>query len=288
MDCCAGTVWLHQSASVIIRTKNEQAGLPATLDVVFAQCVPPHQVIVIDSGSRDATLAIARRYPVCALTISPREWGYSRALNQAAMHAHGSVLVCLSAHCVPLDRHWLGNLLRHFVDDRVAGVWRPQLRPGRPVPPPGPPSWQHPGDYTYPTRTWGLSNTNAAVRRLLWEEIPFDESMPAAEDKAWGRAVLERGYCIVHDPAAAAWHAYHSPIPAFRRQRAVNEGLARLFPDERRDLGGQFDVAGRAVVRTMRPHAAVRDPQLFWADVRRAPASVAAIVGGMVARKASR
>jgi glycosyltransferase involved in cell wall biosynthesis len=287
MGFVCGDGWL-QSASVIIRTKNEQHGIAATLDAVFSQCLPPRQVIVIDSGSRDATLAIARRYPVCALTISPRDWGYSRALNQAAAHACGSVLVCLSAHCVPLDRHWLGNLLRHFADERVAGVWGPQLRPGRPVPPVGEPIWQHPGEYTYETRTWGLSNANAAVRRSLWEQVPFDESMPAAEDKAWGRAVLEREYCIVHEPAAAVWHAYHSPIPAFRRQRAVNEGLARLFPDEQRDVRGQFDVAGRAVMRTVRRNLDARDPRQAWADVKRAPTSVAAIVGGMLAPKAKR
>jgi rhamnosyltransferase len=106
---------VHHRASVIIRTKDEQAGLGATLEAVLGQHHRPHQVIVIDSGSRDRTLEIAYRYPVCTLSIPPREWGYSRALNRAAAHAHGDVLVCLSAHCVPVDDRWLGNLLRHSV-----------------------------------------------------------------------------------------------------------------------------------------------------------------------------
>jgi glycosyltransferase involved in cell wall biosynthesis len=278
---------VHHRASVIIRTKNEQAGLGATLEAVLGQNHRPHQVLVIDSGSRDRTLEIARRYPVCTLSIPPAEWGYSRALNRAAAHAHGEVLVCLSAHCLPVDERWLGNLLRHFDDDRVAGVWGPQLRPGRGVPPVGPPIRQWPGDYGYSQRAWGLSNANSALRRCLWEEFPFDESLPAAEDKAWGRTALERGACIVHDPDAPVWHEYHSLTAAFRRQRAVNEGLALMFPEQGPNLRAQFANAGRAAVRTVRRHASTRDPAVLWTDVRRTPSSVAAIVGGMMARRPS-
>lgn len=279
---------MGRRASVIIRTKNEQAGLGATLEAVFRQRQCPFEVLVIDSGSRDRTLEIARAYPVRTLSIAAEEWGYARALNVAASHARGEILVCLSAHCVPVHDRWLGNLVRHFDDERVSGVWGPQLRPGRPVPESGEAIWQSRGEYNYSTRAWGLSNANSAIRRCLWELLPFDESLPAAEDKAWGRAALERGGCIVHDPDAPVWHAYHSPRAAYRRQRAVNEGLALMFPQRGRNLPAQFANAGRAAIRTLRRHASTRDPSVLWADIKRMPSSVAAIVGGMMARSSSR
>src|SRR5207253_6023626 len=99
----------------------------------------------------------------------------------------------------------------------------------------------------------------------------FDESLPAAEDKAWGRSMLDAGACIVHEPAAAVWHARHTPLAAYRRQRAVNEGLALMFPGRGRDLQSQFANVGRAGLRTIRRHAASRDARALWADVKRMP-----------------
>jgi rhamnosyltransferase len=267
-------------ASVLIRTKDEAHALGATLEAVLAQDTAPHEVLVIDSGSTDGTLAVAGRYDVTLLTISPRDWGYARALNQCAAAATGDVLVCLSAHCIPVDHHWLGNLVRHFADPCVTGVWGPQLRPGRPLPPAGPVSMQERGSYTFATRTWGMSNANAAVRRSTWERFPFDESMPAAEDKAWAMLAMERGERIVHDPAAAVWHERHSVLNAYRRQRAVMSGFARMFPEMDVGLRAQLPTVARAGWRLVRYHASARDPRALAADLRRLPTTTAAILGG--------
>lgn len=267
-------------ASIIIRTKNEERALGATLDAVLAQRVPPHEVLVIDSGSTDGTLAVAGRYPVRILTIPRHEWGYARALNRAASEATGDILVCLSAHCAPVDTDWLGNLVRHFENPRVAGVWGKQVSPGRPLPDPEPAVCQEPGTYGVENRTWGLSNANSAVRRSLWELLPFDESMPATEDKAWGRAMMDRGFTMVHEPAAAVWHERHSVIHAYRRQRAVTKGFAIMFPEMERRVAPQLAATAKAVWRAVRRHAVNREPSAVWRDLRRAPASIAAVLAG--------
>lgn len=269
------------TASVIIRTKNEERGLGPTLDGVFRQRTAVHEVLVIDSGSTDGTLAVAARYPVRLLTIRPEEWSYSRALNRAAAEATGEVLVCLSAHCPPVDERWLEHLLRHFGDETVAGVWGPGLRPGRPVPEPQPPMRQEPGTYTAANRWWGLANANAAVRRSLWKELPFDESMPAAEDKAWGRAAMERGFSIVYEPRAAVWHERHTLLAAYRRNQAVAAGFALMFPELRRAPVEFLAVVSRAALRTARFHARNRDWSVLWYDLRRVPTALAAIVGSL-------
>jgi rhamnosyltransferase len=270
-----------KTASILIRTKNEAHSLSATLDAVFDQDLPPHEVFVIDSGSRDTTLEIAARYPVRIKEIPQREWSYSKALNIGASEATGEFIVCLSAHCPPIRRDWLSNLTRHFDDPRVAAVWGPNLSPGRHVPSYGPPVRQEPGTYNVQTRMFGLVNSNSALRRALWVEFPFDETLPATEDKKWGMEAMARGYCIVHDPEAAVWHRRHPTINSLRRNRAVMAGYARLFP-ELASEGNPVWIVMRGTWRKIMWHARTRDIAKLWLDLRSAPSTVAAIVGNFL------
>ena len=270
------------TTSILIRTKNEQAMLGETLKGVFAQVMAPTQVIVIDSGSTDRTLEIAAQYPVRILELPPAHWGYSRALNLAASHATGEILVCLSAHCPPVHDLWLANLCRHFADPSVAAVWGPGLRPGRQVPAVEAPLRQEPGTYSVETRTWGLSNPNSALRRSLWRQFPFDENMPAAEDKAWGKEAMDRGYAIVYEPDAAVWHAPHPPLAAFRRNRAVMAGFKVMFPELEVPAAGSLAQIGRGLRNTLRRQREDPSAASLWRDMRHLPAILTGLVGSYV------
>jgi rhamnosyltransferase len=275
-------------ASILIRTLNEEAALAATLQTVFAQSVAPHEVFVIDSGSADATLEIAARYPVRIVEIPPEEWSYPRALNRGAERATGEILVCLSAHAVPSGTEWLSNLLRHFDDPRVAAVWGPSLRLNRSTPLPAGPLRQEHGSYTVETRTWGLSNSNSALRRSLWELCPFDERLPGAEDKAWGREMMARGYCIVFDPAAATTHARHTAKNAYRRNRAAMEGFLLMFPELQRPAAGSWSRVARAALRIVRRYAARPYPWHLWRDIKQGVSTLASVVGGYAGSRRAR
>jgi rhamnosyltransferase len=274
-----------RTASIIIRAKNEEKGLATTLEGVFSQSIPPHEVILVDSGSIDGTLEIAQRFPVRILHLPPEQWGYARALNVGAAAATGDILVCLSAHCPPVSRHWLANLIRHFGNPTVAAAWGPGIRPGRPLPPPEPPARQEPGSYDVHNRLWGLSNGNSALRRSLWHEFQFDESLPAAEDKAWGREAMARGYCVVHDPAAAVWHERHRVSDAYRRHRAINEGFAMMFPEVPLPRSAVLTNVLKAGWHWLGRHASSRDSRAFVHDLRRAPSTIAAVIGSLTARR---
>lgn len=267
------------SLSILIRTKNEARTIEATLDRVFAQTVLPDEVFVIDSGSRDGTLRLAEGYPVRILQIPQREWSYSRALNVGAEAASGDFIVCLSAHCLPRDGQWLERLLSHFDDPQVAASWGPSYRPGRVPPFPGPPVRQEPGRYKLETRTFGLENSNSMLRRSLWEQFPFDESLPATEDKAWGIEAMNRGYCLVFDRGAFVWHENHSAFNSFRRNRAVLAGFRMLFPE----LGSTGPQAATHLVsragRKLVHHARTRDLRKLVADIKGAPSIVAGVLG---------
>jgi rSAM/selenodomain-associated transferase 2 len=79
--------------SVIIPVLNEEDCLPATLRHLHE--VRPHEVIVVDGGSTDATCQIAERY--ANLLHGPR--GRAAQMNHGAANATGAALLFLHADC---------------------------------------------------------------------------------------------------------------------------------------------------------------------------------------------
>jgi rhamnosyltransferase len=273
-----------RSASVLIRTKNEERSLGATLEAVFSQSVPAHEVFIIDSGSRDRTLEIAARFPVRIIRVSPNGWSYPRALNVGATEATGEFLVCLSAHCPPVHEDWLANLMRHFDDESVAAVWGPSIRRGSTLPAASRPARQEPGTYSFETRGWGMNNCNSALRRSLWLEFPFDEALPATEDKAWGMEAMSRGYSLIYDPTAAVWHERHRATNSFRRAKAVMAGYRLLFPEAQHSMSEELRKVARIINRELVAAARSRD----WRKVARSPKKLVSVAMALLGKSLSR
>jgi rhamnosyltransferase len=225
--------------SIVLRTKNEGKLLRKTLDLIGEQdYLPPPELIIIDSGSTDDTLAIASRQDgLRVLKLPANEFTYGRALNTGIRASGGEVIVALSAHAFPCGKHWLERLVSHFDDPKVAGVYGRQL--------PHEDAWpsvkrdylefygqqlriqsdaDNPNDYRF-------SNSASAIRRSLWERHPFDEGLPYCEDREWARSMLMRGYKILYEPSAAVYHSHNeSPLVVYRRCR--QEMLARKLLHE--------------------------------------------------------
>lgn len=83
--------------SVIIPTFNEQRALPATLSSVFAQS-GDYEVIIVDGGSMDKTLAIASADARIRLAHAPK--GRASQMNTGAGIAAGEWLLFLHADTV--------------------------------------------------------------------------------------------------------------------------------------------------------------------------------------------
>jgi len=83
--------------SVIIPTLDEELALGPTLGAV-ARAGVPAEVIVVDGGSRDATVAVARDWGACVLRA---ERGRGRQLRAGARAARGDVLWFVHADARP-------------------------------------------------------------------------------------------------------------------------------------------------------------------------------------------
>lgn len=234
-----GAAAARRRVSIILRTWNEARHLPAALAAIQAQQYAGEvERIVIDSGSTDDTLAVARRWGGEVILTLPRaEFSFGRALNRAAQAASGEILVSLSAHARPADTHWLERLLAPFAEPRVGAAYGRQL----PQPDAWPPvvvDYQRCyGDialmHTSPESVF-LSNANAALRTSLWLQMPFDETLPACEDQDWAHRVVALGHWIAYEPQAAVYHSHNeSPWQVYRRRAREERGWRRLYPARR-------------------------------------------------------
>ena len=93
--------------SIVVRTYNEAKHLPALLEAIGAQTVPHAiETIVVDSGSDDGTLDIARNHDCRVVHIAKNDFTFGKSLNVGCEAARGDVLVFVSGHCVPTDETW--------------------------------------------------------------------------------------------------------------------------------------------------------------------------------------
>jgi rhamnosyltransferase len=195
--------------SIIIRTKNEAASLGKVLEAIAGQAVDfDVEVVVVDSGSSDSTVAVARQHGCKVVEIPPEEFSWGRALNIGIRAGKGDILVNLSAHCDPVGNGWLSTLTRRLHAPTVAGVYGRQLpRRGQD------PMEEVELDMWFPAEesqlsSPGFSNANSAIRRDVWEQYPFNEDLLSCEDGEWALRVRRAGYRIEYEPAGAVYHSH--------------------------------------------------------------------------------
>ncbi len=212
--------------SIVIRTKNEAEFIGVTLRKVDEQEFTGNfEIIIVDSGSTDSTLDIVKRYDVRLIEIPEKEFSYGRALNIGAYYAAGNYIVNLSAHALPRDKEWLTNLINPFVDLRVAGVYGRQLSVGRLNPFEallnelffGENKIEFNSRRDIKFRKLHFTNSNAAIRKNVWEKFKFNERVPYGEDIFWPREVIDASFSIVYSPDAIVYHTHKVSISSVYR-----------------------------------------------------------------------
>lgn len=224
---------MEPSASIIIRCYNEREHIGKLLYGIFQQTRDDFEVILVDSGSTDGTLEVARQYPIeDIIYIAPEEFSFGRALNMGCEAASGEYCVFASAHTYPRRRDWLSEMLEKFDEDIaiVYGKQRgndvtkyPEQRIFR--------QW-FPDGSKQTQRSPFVNNANAAVRRDLWKEFPYDEQLTGLEGIDWAKRVQDAGYEIAYAADATIVHVHdESPREIFNRYRREAIALNRIYPD---------------------------------------------------------
>jgi rhamnosyltransferase len=216
-------------ASVVIRVLDEADSLRRLLGILAAQR-EPHEVIVVDSGSTDGSIDLARSQGATVEEISPFSFG--GALNLGTERALGDVVVSLSAHAFPRDEGWLGRVADVFADPAVACAYGPSHDwAGAPL------VSAVRQDVALAERhpLWGYSNGAGAFRRALWEQRRFRDDLPGSEDREWALWALREGGVCLLDPALAVDHDHSrdSLRDSFARYAREARGDAMFLDLER-------------------------------------------------------
>jgi rhamnosyltransferase len=233
------------SVSLVVRCFNEEAHIGRLLTGAVRQTMRPDEIIVVDSGSTDATLAIASAFDVKVVHIPPDRFSFGGALNLGLGEAQGDVAVFASAHVYPLYETWVERLVEPFADPQVA------LSYGRQVIPPNGSyaegrlmaQWFPPRSSPRQTHPF-CNNANAAIRRDVWLDVPFDEQLTGLEDLDWGKKVLARGHVLAYRADAPIVHVHDERfgqiVNRYRREAIAHK---QIYDEQDLALGKAVQLA---------------------------------------------
>jgi len=98
--------------NVVIPTKDAGEQFRQTLSAISSQRTGHEvEVLVIDSGSDDGTVALAREFGAEVIEIETDEFHHARTRNLGARRADGDVVVFTVQDAVPLNDNWLASLV---------------------------------------------------------------------------------------------------------------------------------------------------------------------------------
>jgi len=276
---------LPVKVSVIIPTLNAGKEWRVVLERIGAQQgVREIEVIAVDSGSTDGTLALCAQHGVKVVRYPDEPFNHGTARNVGADAATGELLVFMSQDAIPVGAKAIAGLARPLhADPQVAAASARQV----------PRSdadlftnWQlwcfHSKVLSYRTdttvsvepsrlatlapserrRVAQIDNVFACVRRDAFVSLRF-RPLAIAEDLDLGLRLLEHGYRIGFIPSVAAVHS-HSRPPAYHMRRSFMETrvLADLLDQPRLDwqtspIGSVEDAVRAAIGLYRRVGAAV-------------------------------
>lgn len=216
-------------ASIIIRCYDEEQHIGRLLSSIMQQTVQNVEIIIVDSGSTNVTLSIRLE-----------EFSFGRSLNLGCQAVSDEFVVIASAHVYPVYNDWLEKLLAPFADPKVALVYGKQC---------GDSSTKY-SEYQifkkwFPEQSVSrqdhpfCNNANAAIRRELWKQLPYNEKLTGIEDLDWAKRAMEKEYYIAYATEAEIVHA-HNEIPLRIYNRCGREGMPhrQSFSEQEFTQGG--------------------------------------------------
>lgn len=189
--------------TVIIPVLNNATGLARCIEAIRRSSTE-FELIVVDNGSTDETLSVARRYTECVLERPGMTIGAMR--NEGAKVAKGAILVFTDSDQEP-SHDWLKLGMDAIASDRSIGLAGARVHA--------------PPESRWVARTWDLQRRfsdragdidwleagNLFARREAFEGVGgFRSDLIASEDVDLSFRVRRAGYRVVCDPRIVNYH----------------------------------------------------------------------------------
>lgn len=220
--------------SIVIRTLNESKYLDEVLQSISLQKID-HEVetIIIDSGSTDSTIEIAKKYNSRITYIKKDDFTFGRSLNMGTNFADGEIIVYLSGHCIPTDRNWLTHLIDPIINNisgyaygRQVGRDTTKFSETRIF------DKYFPKESKIPQTDFFCNNANSAISRNIWSKYKFNEKITGLEDMELSKRYFDDGGSISYVSEASVYHI-HNETWSQTKTRYEREAIAMkdIIPD---------------------------------------------------------
>jgi len=233
------------SVTVVIPTKNAGERFETTLERIRQQTVESVEVVVVDSGSSDGTVALAEALADEVIEIDPDEFHHGRTRNRGARAATGDVVVFTVQDAIPAGDEWLERLVGPIADGDADLTYGNQIAHHGAKPPdrffyqyfyPDEPVTLDRSDTADKAAFYldnvFLSDVNCAVAADVWEEFRFRDSVSMSEDKDFAYRVAAAGNTIRYCPDAAVYHSHDYDLRSLFARR-YRDGKAMCELDAR-------------------------------------------------------
>lgn len=202
--------------SFVIRTKNEGKKLESVLCSILNQNSEYEaEIIIVDSGSTDNTLNIAKKNNCKIITIKPEEFSWGYALNKGISQAQGDIIALISGHCIFENQNCLQNLYMIYKSNpEVSVIYGRQCGDAKEDP------FENCDlNLFYPIENTlkyienniyklTISNACCFFKASVWEKIKFDEILQSCEDTKWAEDVMNSGYKIGYLSSLSVIHSH--------------------------------------------------------------------------------
>ncbi|MCW4047426.1 MAG: glycosyltransferase [Candidatus Bathyarchaeota archaeon] len=215
---------------MIVAALNSEQTIGECLKSIFEIDYPQDllEVIVMDGGSRDATVKIAEKYPakvVSAPLNAPAAYNY-------AMKTITNEVVGFIDADAKVEKEWLSKLVGHLSDPQVAGAsgsietWNVENAWARCI------GYDLKNRYARIGKYVGrVATMNLLLKKSIIEAAGgFDEKLPSQYDTDLGFRISAMGYKIAYEPSAKCYHFNRSTVRAyFRQQLQYGKNTLKLY-----------------------------------------------------------
>jgi len=227
--------------SVLVPSYNSQAYLQECLECALAQTYPSIEIIVVDDGSTDSSLAIARRFESRGVRlISQNNRGQAGALNTAFAASTGDYIQYLDADDV-LDRRKIeiqvAKLQKAEPMTVASGAWarfsckvsEAVFQPER--------IWQDLAPVDWLVESWTGGGMMPAHAWLIPRQVALNAG-PWVESLRWAanldahfftRALLASSRCIFCPEAKSFYRSGHPSMRSWKSRRSLEATLQVLL-----------------------------------------------------------
>jgi len=209
----------YPKVSIIVAAYNSQDTIEECLKSILTLNYPEgfFEVIVMDGGSKDATVKIAEKFAIKLVSI---RLNAPAAYNYAMKIATHEILGFIDADA-KVEPEWLNKLVPHLSEPNVAGVsgsietWNAENPWARSI------GYELKNRYSRIGKYTGrIATMNLLLKKAVVEEAGgWDERLPSQYDTDLGFRISAKGYKIAYEPSAVCYHFNRSTLKAFYRQQ---------------------------------------------------------------------